>query len=671
MSTTSRRTIVGGAFLIALLHGISVIAAPTPSLSVEAFGKVPAIADVELNAAGNLLAWSDSSGGEPMVVIFDLNTRTQKRKMGVGSNATLRGLDWADDETLLIHLSVTDTAGAGIGSVQYEMYRTLAVDAAGGPTRILLLADQARASVATSADLLALHTSKPKTVIMATWDYSAAKKGREIDSRLIGGRKDAGWLFNLFEVDTRSGKGKLIDHGSYLTYEWVIDKDGQSAARSEWDAEQGAYRVLAKDGGGWKEIHRQEDGEVLQLYSLTADGSAIVALGANGHARAKLWAIPLDGSGAKVLLEDENYDIEAVVRDGYSWAPLGAWIGGAEPHVRWMDATAEARHKALSRTFAGRGVSIYGRSADGSRVLARVGSHSAPVVYYLVDFSKGTADIVGDDYPALEKAPLGEVRTISYKARDGYAVPAYVTIPPGEKPENLPLVVMPHGGPESRDEQQFDPFAQFIASRGYAVLQPQFRGSTGFGEAHRKAGYRQWGGLMQDDVTDGVKALIEQGLADPRRICIVGASYGGYVALAGAAFTPDLYRCAASINGISDLPAMLGHVAKRWGKESNSLAYWSGHIGSGHDPKVIDKSPAGAARKIRSPILLIHGAEDTVVPITQADAMARALADLGKPHTLVKLPGEDHWLSQSETRVRVLRELETFLAAHLGTTSGE
>jgi cephalosporin-C deacetylase-like acetyl esterase len=206
-----------------------------------------------------------------------------------------------------------------------------------------------------------------------------------------------------------------------------------------------------------------------------------------------------------------------------------------------------------------------------------------------VDFSAGTADIVWEQYPDLAGATLGEVRTISYQARDNATIPAYVTIPPGVKPENLPLVVLPHGGPEARDYPTFDWQAQFLATRGYAVLQPQFRGSTGFGEEYRKAGYRQWGGVMQNDITDGVKALIEQGLADPRRICIFGASYGGYAALAGAAFTPGLYACAVSVNGISDLPGLIGQIERRSGAGSDALAMAAYHIGSPFDKNVIEK----------------------------------------------------------------------------------
>ena len=197
------------------------------------------------------------------------------------------------------------------------------------------------------------------------------------------------------------------------------------------------------------------------------------------------------------------------------------------------------------------------------------------------------------------------------------------------------------------------------------ALQPQFRGSTGFGDTFRRAGYHQWGLLMQDDITDGVKDTIAQGIADPKRICIVGASYGGYAALAGAAFTPDLYKCAVSIGGVSNLPEMLGWTKGRHGKESNSVAYWGESIGSAFDKNVIERSPALAADRIRIPILLLHGVDDTVVPLAQSEDMARALAEAERPATLIKLPGEDHWLSRPATRLQVLREIEKFLHANL------
>lgn len=650
--------------LVAIIASLVSFSCPaaTSVPAVEAFGRIPSVEDVVLSPGGKMLAWADSSGRQQMVVAFDLDKKTEKRRFTLPVELKLRDLDWHDDETLLATLSVTHSIGPRDVN-RYEWERTLALDVVSGEMRMLLM-DGTRA-YSTGAQLLSLRTPKPRTVVMATWDFAATRYTEEIGSRLRGGRKDSGWVLGLFLVDTTTGKGTRIEAGTPFTSQWIVDENGDAVARTEWETDRMLSRVQRKNGMAWEEIHSETGGEPLVVYGLKADKSALLAVGPNGKERSCVWEIPMDGSGARVVLEDPLYDVEFLVLDSYTRQPVGAWIGGAKPHIQWLDPAAEARRKALGKSFGGLAVHLGTRSRDYSRVVATVSSPSKPAIYYLVDFSLGTADIVGEEYPSLEGVPLGEVRVLSYKARDGIEIPAYLTLPPGAEPRKLPLVLLPHGGPESRDDLEFDWLAQFMASRGYAVLQPQFRGSTGFGEDFRKAGYGQWGGVMQDDLSDGVKALVEQGIADPARVCIVGASYGGYAALAGAAFTPDLYACAASVNGVSDLPGMLGNSVRRGGDESYELAYWRSHIGSEHDPRVVEKSPARSAKTVRAPVLLIHGADDTVVPIRQSELMANALQKAGKSHAFVRLKGEDHWLSASATRIRVLQELEAFLARSL------
>lgn len=213
MSRTTHR-VRGGTLLLTLLACIctSAAAAPPPA---EAFGIGSGISNVELNPRGNLLAWSDSSGPEPMIVIYDLDTRAAKRTHSIGVGAKLRGLDWADDETLLIHVSITYSVGAATGKRRDEWLRTIAADVTSGTARILLMTDPERSWV-TGARVVALRTSRPRTVIMSSWDFALTRKGREIESRLIGGRRDSGWVHSLFEVDTRTGKGKLISQGTTL-----------------------------------------------------------------------------------------------------------------------------------------------------------------------------------------------------------------------------------------------------------------------------------------------------------------------------------------------------------------------------------------------------------------------------------------------------------------------
>ena len=263
----------------------------------------------------------------------------------------------------------------------------------------------------------------------------------------------------------------------------------------------------------------------------------------------------------------------------------GVYVSGNVTKVRWLDAAAQHRQDVLDKSFPGHDVEVYGWSVDGTKTLARVETASSPAVYYLVDFTAHRADIAAEEYPALANVPLAEVKQISYKARDGTEIPAYLTTPAAKTPRAAPLVVLPHGGPQSRDYFTFNWMAQFLASRGYVILQPcSFAARTGFGEAFKQAGYRQWGGLMQDDVTDAVHAMIEQGIADPHRVCIIGSGYGGYAALAGAAFSPDVYSCAVSIDGYTDIVALLqANMPANNHTYSSTLDSWAAHIGGPGD----------------------------------------------------------------------------------------
>jgi dipeptidyl aminopeptidase/acylaminoacyl peptidase len=356
--------------------------------------------------------------------------------------------------------------------------------------------------------------------------------------------------------------------------------------------------------------------------------------------------------------------------DPYSGAPLGAWIGGASYTQVWFDQDAKHHREVLSHSFPHQQVSVVAESTNKQLTVARVSSPSNPATYYLIDLATHRASSIGSEYPKLADVKLGEVVDFSYKAHDGTNIPGYLTLPPDAPHAALPLVVLPHGGPASVDSgDDFEWLRQFLATRGYAVFQPQFRGSAGYGEKFRHAGERQWGLLMQDDITDGVHALIDKGQADPHRICIVGYAYGagysGYAALAGAAYTPDLYKCAISVNGVSDLPRFLGFQIEKAGEYSNDVAHWRAMIGGPNDANVLDRSPARAAARFAAPVLLIYSAGDAVVPPNQSTLMAENLQKAGKSVQLVELPGEDHGLSHSTTRLDSLEQIEKFLQDHL------
>lgn len=639
-------------------------AAPPP---VEAFGRKPAMTSVDLNPSGNRIAFIEDDGVSARVVIHDLAASKVLRNIRVPEKVKLWRVRWADEDTVLIDQSITTSVNLDQRFTE-EFERWVAIDATSGPERVLLMREGTRAFVS-AVGMVRARTTRPGKVFMMAPDWSAARHGEQTGSRLVGGRKDSGWALNAYEVDLASGNGRQIGSGSPFTTGWLVDDSGDLLVRRDFDPKDEQFTVLARSGLSWRTLYSSKGCEPLGLVAFSADRKAVIAQGrACGEEREKLWSLPLDGSPASALYAHAELDVQGTYVDTVDGTLLGVALGGAEQPSHWLDEGTGRRLAGLRKSFGARQVSIVSRSSNGQRIVARVADEAHPRTYYLVDYAAGKADILSEAYPLLAGVALGAVREFRYPARDQYALLAYLTLPPGSDGRNLPLVVMPHGGPESRDDLDFDWVTQFLASRGYAVLQPQFRGSSGFGQAHADAGRRQWGLRMQDDVTDAVKAAVAQGIANPGRVCIVGASYGGYAALAGAAFTPELYACAVSIGGVADLPAMIGFSIKNWGRESNSVAYWREHIGPPGDPQVIAKSPERAVSAVRAPILLIHGTDDVVVPVEQSRSMARALRDAGKTVDLVEIEGEDHWLmTTSASRIRMLTEIEKFLGRHLGS----
>ena len=664
-----------GAWSVALALTLSIagsvhaqLAAPPPiPPPVEAFGRIPAVKDVDINPAGTHLAWIDNSAKLARIVIFDLAAKREIRSLTLPAETTPRVVNWANDATLLANVTVTHSFDR-TGRDKEEWFRWFAIDREGGSPRMLLNQQGSALEYASGSSIVRRVTATPGKIFMSSWDYSATHRRMETGSLAQRGRLDSGVTYNLYEVDLKSGDGKVLERGTPFTSDWSVDTTGKIAVRSEWDPTREKFAIHAKDGSGWRRLY--ESARCGQLWGMpfNADNTAILAVGSVcGEERVKLWSLPLDGSPMKAVVEDPALDVEGFITDPYDGNVFGATLAG-DDNRRWLDARAEKRRNGLSRSFGAERVQLYGRSADNQRVVVLAEGQSRAPVFHFVDYGAKRADIINEAYPKLADTKFGTVRTFKYEARDRYPLIAYLTVPADTPEKNLPLVVLPHGGPESRDEPDFDWWAQFLASRGYAVAQPQFRGSSGFGKAHADAGRRQWGVRMQEDVTDAVRALVDQGIADPKRVCIVGASYGGYAALAGATFNPDLYACAVSVAGVSDLPLMLAHEGNSGPEESVSLDYWKEHIGPPTDAMVIAKSPARAARDVRAPILLIHGTDDTVVPINQSRVMALELKNAGKTFEFIELPGEDHWLSQSETRIRMLTEIERFLAKHLAAT---
>jgi dipeptidyl aminopeptidase/acylaminoacyl peptidase len=406
----------------------------------------------------------------------------------------------------------------------------------------------------------------------------------------------------------------------------------------------------------------------LSLYGLDAAGALVVGVRPAETGRFGLYVMSAEnGSLARPFYVHDTDDVADVRVDPYTNRVVGAGVVGEEPV--FFDTQLAEQQKLVNEAFPGESPRLVSWSQDRSRFVLSTDRRDRAPAFYLYDAREGSAKQIASTYVGLDRSRLPPRQPYRYKARDGVEIPGYLTRPL-DATGAVPLVVLPHGGPAARDTGGFDWIAHFLASRGYAVLQPNFRGSGGFGKAWEQAGHGQWGvGVMQHDVTDGVAALVSAGIADAERVCIVGASYGGYAALAGAAFTPELYRCAAAIAGVSDLRGMLQSTQNRMGGFSATLSYWRLAMGVDEGREATERlraaSPIEHVADVRAPVLLIHGRDDTVVPIIQSRDMAAALQGAGKTVEVVELEGEDHWLSGAKTRLATLQALDAFLAKHL------
>lgn len=471
---------------------------------------------------------------------------------------------------------------------------------------------------------------------------------------------------DLYRVGLDDGRGRMHQVGAEDTQGFVVRRDGTVAARTTYDSETGIWRVLTPQGGNWREVLNRR--ELLDMPSLAGMGRSedTVLLSELREDGPVLVEISLaDGSE---VAEHDNTGLANILRDN-SGLMIGLSREGLTQDYTLFSPELQAVWNKLQQGLPGRQLSL----GDASDDLGVLSFHSEgagdPGTSYVYDGARQSVSLVGRDYPDLKPTDVGQVSVVRYTASDGRELFGYLTRPSSEVAgRNLPLIVMPHGGPASRDHAGFDWWAQAMASRGYLVFQPQFRGSDGFGQELMEAGYGEYGRKMQTDLSDAVDYLAKAGVADRNRVCIVGASYGGYAALAGMTLQQDIYRCAVSVAGVSDLSYKLALDRRQGGRDrwNTSLRYWMRFIGveRDNDPLLTELSPSEHADRVQGPILLIHGRNDTVVPFEHSTIMERSLKAAGKDVELVTLDGEDHYMSYPATRRQMLAETIAFLEEH-------
>ena len=308
----------------------------------------------------------------------------------------------------------------------------------------------------------------------------------------------------------------------------------------------------------------------------------------------------------------------------------------------------------FNKQFPDQIVSIESQSKSKNEIIVSVTSPVNPPEYYFINIEEGVIKKLAATYQNIDRDKLSPITPVSYNARDGFEIPAYLSLPK-EKSKNLPTIILPHGGPMARDGWNFDYWTQFFTTRGYAVLQMNYRGSTGYGETFRKAGYHEWGGKMLDDIDDGTKWMIEKGYADPDNICIMGASYGGYAALQNSARGEVNYKCAIAFAPISNISALMHHL-----RNINGFKAYLEYVES-DEWTFEEASPNSNIDKINIPVLLMHGSNDLSVTVLQSRSFYKNMKDAGKNIRYVEFENEGHYLSSEKYRIQLLHEIETFL----------
>jgi dienelactone hydrolase len=345
---------------------------------------------------------------------------------------------------------------------------------------------------------------------------------------------------------------------------------------------------------------------------------------------------------------------------------VGTVYVGEKSRIYFRDKEFQADYERIKAKLPGKELAFAGSTADERKWMMVASSDTEPGERYLYD--RDTKNLV-KQYQVFEKLPrqaLAEMKPIRYTSSDGLEIPAYLTLPKGLAPKNLPALVVPHGGPWARDQFGYSPMAQFFANRGYAVLQPNFRGSAGYGEKFINAGNNQWGEKMQDDVTWGVKYLVGQGIADPKRVGILGGSYGGYAALAGVAFTPDVYAAGVSIVGPSNLNTLLESIPPYWEAGRKMFHMRMGDPTTPEGKKQLERqSPLFSAQKIKTPLLVVQGANDPRVKKAESDQIVIALRDRNFPVEYIVAPDEGHGFARPVNNMAMYAAIEKFLSKHL------
>jgi dipeptidyl aminopeptidase/acylaminoacyl peptidase len=607
---------------------------------VEAFAAPPFLSSPELSPNGQYFAARMVVQGETRLLLMPIHDRTvTPTVLGIKSDEVdIDWWQWVNDDWVLIGLSAT----SNVDGEDFRISRVGAVQRGTG-----------------------------KFVKLA-WDIAAQNAGRVIwvardgsPHILLGVQRSIyvgpSFWTEVIDIDVSTGKFKTIIHPREGVMNYYADASGTVRLGYGYDDARRTGRMLYRPNAKARfkiiEQANYKKNEKLNFPSmfLAAADKALTISDADGFDAVYELDLATLERGKKIFGVD-GYDVDGLVSGPSGNALVGISLTEDRARTHWIDPGFAQTQAEIDKAVGVGRASIVSWSADQQKLLVQVGSANQVGSYFVYDRSTGGSMwrlSYADE--TLKMRKFAAVSTISYKARDGENIRAVLTLPTDRPAKNLPLIILPHGGPEARDSEAWDWWVQFLAWRGYAVVQPNYRGSTGFGSRFLDLGDGEWGLKMQDDLNDAVTHLAKQGLADPKRVCMAGGSYGGYAALRAAQRDGALYRCAVSFAGVSDLAGMARYDSQ-FLNGASAKAGWKESA-----PNLAAVSPVKHAEQFSIPVLIMHGKADLRVPVKQSREMAEKLKAAGKVYKYIEQPKGDHHFSRTEDRLQFLKEMDAFL----------
>lgn len=634
-------------FLIAVLIG-GLLGANTSFASkkpIDHFFKKPEFAGFQISPNGKMLAALAPVNTRMNIIVMDIETRQAQVVTSITSQ-DVNGFQWANDERLLFNMDIDGSESFGLFAVNVD----------GSQTRTL--AEPAVAQISSGSSVvrvtfvLDLLDSDPEHILVTNNDRRAAHP-------------------DIYKMNIYNGRKNLVERNPGNVSGWFTDWDGNIVGAGFQDELTQGFMMKNPETGEWDVVHSARyDAHSYSPVGVKADGdNGYVSSYVNpdGSTRDKAAIFEFNFKTREfgdLVFEHDLVDVTSMSMTKKAKDAIAINYMYGEPETVYIDPEWKARMAAINEALPDtRNVMSSTDDAESIGVLTSFSSNQPPV-YYLFDFDNNSLEFLAESRPWVKPEEMAKTESFTFTSRDGLTIQGYLTLPPGSDGKNLPTVVNPHGGPWARDGWGYNPELQFLANRGYAVVQVNFRGSTGFGMEHWLASKKQWGQAMQNDVSDALAWAVEQGVSNPDKVCIYGGSYGGYATMAGLTYTPDLYKCGINYVGVTDLPLLFKTAPDAWAGGMEQMWDLVGH------PKderefLEEWSPSNHADKIQAPVFMAYGLTDPRVNIRHARVMESAMKKNDVPYELMVKKDEGHGYRKQENQYDFYGRMETFLAEHL------